>query len=255
MRLPGLQRKRSQWCRHLLLASIAIVLPVLTPAYGQATDDSRENRMTDQEDPSAVEFLRNLQLRSVVALPGGHIFSLHDSMTQRSFWMTPGEIRHGFEVLDFDPERDVLRVRYGGVERNIHLSRSRILEVDSPAEEHERVLERWQERRTERRGFRQRWEQAVSESDELREIEDHLREIIEEMRGLREALAEAREDSDAYRQVLERQRLLAREHRMLEDYLSASIAADSGFEPEDAETVELLKKLVRHAWPELEVNE
>ena len=243
--------------RHSILLRtrlLAILVLAAGPALASETviPDPQPEEATREESG----YLEQLELRSIVNLPGGTLFSLRDPEHDRSFWIEEGEARHGIQVLAFDPERQVLAVRYGPATREIPLSHARIRDIEElEEEERERVRARWRERVEERRAFQKRWQEAVQDSPELREIEDHTRDIVNEMRELREALAEAQEGSAEYDRLRDQQRFIAEEYRLLESYSRDTVAGHPAFEPEDVETVELLQQLVRYAWPEFEVTD
>lgn len=199
-------------------------------------------------------YLSQIKLRSVVALPFGELFSLHDPENERAFWIEPGEVRHGITAVAYDPERRTLKIRFGEAERTVGLSHARIRDARTASnDEIEDVRRRWEERTEERQRFQERWDAALKEHEELREIVDHAQDIFSELQELRDALDDTETETGDRPHLELRQRMIGEEYRLLEHYTVEMVATLPAFETEDVETVELLTHLVRDAWPE--VNE
>ncbi len=206
---------------------------------------------TEGQSPEAT-YLKQIELRSVVALPLGELFSLHDPENNRTFWIEPGEVRHGITAVAYDPERRTLRIRFGETERTVGLSHARIQDTRTAANEDiEQVRRRWEERTEARQRFQERWEAALEEYEELREIVDHARDIFSELQELRDALDATETTAGGLDRLESHQRMIGEEYRLLEQYTVDMIATLPAFEAEDVETVTLLTHLVRDAWPEV----
>ncbi len=249
--------RRSKQIRLHVLASVAVL--ALTVAVRLPAGSERilpvdsEERTGGEETGSAL--LERLELRAIVTLPGATVFSLRDPEDDRAFWIEPGQSRDGIRVQNFDPDRNVVVLRLGGVEREIFLKRIRIPTGQaSELFELERLQARWADREDERRRFVERWGAAVASSPELEEIQDHFRDLIGTMRELRERIEEIEEGSEPYGLLRNRQRDVASEYRLLERYVEGTIAESPAFESEDRETVDILLGLVRQSWPEIEMR-
>ncbi len=192
----------------------------------------------------SVERLERIEWRSVVTLQGDRLFGLHDRESRQTFWLQQGQRTAGFEVLAHDAERNLLTLGFGGAEREIELSRAPIRQAAEAA-----VLtaaerrERWRALQADLLALRGRWEAAAGQSPELREIEDHFRELGEELRDVMMGLAVAEEQSDDYRRLSEQRRELADEFRLLFRHSQNVVERHPGFAPGDAESLRRLQRL------------
>ncbi len=119
-----------------------------------------------------------LELRSVVALSGGHLFSLRDPETERTFWIELGETRHGVEALEFEIGLNRLTVRHRNEVRTISLSAAGVTaakEPDPTRAEHESRIQDLIEMYSERIAVAERWLEEIAQSPDLRDLDERIR--------------------------------------------------------------------------------
>ncbi len=192
-------------------------------------------------------YLDQIELRSVVSLPGERMFSLHDPVNDRRFWIQTGQTRYGIEAVAFDEETNLLTLRHAETERQLGLAGARIgrgepeREVDERAlrqsEREQRLAEREQrhEERDRWRDLRERIRDEAETSTEIAAISEAFTGYREEMRTLRAALQEADRDSPEF-QALRAQVLELNES--FEDFREAAgdtLAEHPAFSEEDVE--------------------
>lgn len=206
------------------------------------------------ETPSAEDaaYLEQIELRSVVTLRGETLFSISDPENDRTFWISPGETLHGLEVVGHDADEESITLRYGEVERELSLSRSRVRSTPEPAEvpgEPGEVLspgerrEQWRAMREDMMAFRERWEAAAEDSPEIQAIEERMRETGEAMREVMMGLAEAEEGSEEHRDLLEQRNELGEAFRQNFRETRAIIEDHPGFEARDIEVMDRMRRM------------
>ncbi len=88
---------------------------VLAPAAGEARGSTGGLNET-------------LELRGFTEAGGEYAFSIYNRETGRGHWLWLNEPSEGYEVTNFDPERNTARIRYNNQTATISLERSRIVE-------------------------------------------------------------------------------------------------------------------------------
>ncbi len=231
---------RSGYFQALTTGGLVLGAFLLTALVAHANDTGGR----EQEVPVS-KHLEQIELRSIVSLPGELMFSLHDPEADRTFWIQTGETRNEIQAVEFDDETNLLTLRHGEVERQIGLTTRRsnhgsTEEVADTSDEDERRTE-WRERREERRAewreFREKWEAAAEDSPELREISEHFNELRGEMRDLRRAMRDADRDSEQFQELRSRGRELREELGLLHEYASETISEHPDFDEGDADRV------------------
>jgi hypothetical protein len=195
------------------------------------------------ENDEVSDPLDRVELRSVASLPGGMIFSIHESESEQTFWIEVGQTVNGIEAVAFDADTNRLTLRYGESERVLGLSHRRVRNPDeidpnelSRRERRElRRQEQTEQARQEWQDFRQRFETAASQSPEIREIREHFGELREEWRQLREDMQGVERDSEEFNALRERGRQLRQEQRMLHNYAMDTITQHPSFNEDDAD--------------------
>ncbi len=195
-----------------------------------------------QEGEELSDYLERVELRSVVSLPGGTMFSIHDPESENTFWIEVGQSVNGLEAVGFNAATNRLSLRVGDSEREVGLARRRVGDPDAVNPEDLSRGERRELRREEAReqwqDFQQRFQRAAQESPEIREIREQFGELRGEWRGLREEMQGIDRDSDEFNALRERGRQLREEQRMLHRVARDVVAQSSHFEEQHVEFVD-----------------
>ncbi len=158
------------------------------------------------------EYLERLELRSVVRLPGGSMFSLRDPAEESTFWIEPGQNRDGLQIISFDAEKNLLTLRHGDARRTLSLSSARIQATAEPAPSSGAGGgDPSPNPRAEVNAFLERWNSAAEDSSELKELEDHFREVVGQIQRVNNALRDTEEGSDARERLINVRNELNRE--------------------------------------------
>ncbi len=186
-------------------AALLLAALILVGSFSQGNllaESGEENPATTVAAPARIapvsEYLERLELRSVVRLPGGPMFSLRDPAEGTTFWIEPGQNRDGLQVVGFDAEKNLLTLRHGDARRTLSLSSARIQATAEPAPASGGDGgEPSPNPRAEVYAFLERWNAAVEDSSELKELEDHFREVVGQIQRVNNALRDTEEGSDA----------------------------------------------------------
>ncbi len=154
-------------------AALLAATALLTGPFAFAGEDGVEETEVDVS-----EYLERIELRSITALPGMHMFSLHDPENNQRFWIRIGETRHGIEAVAFDPEKNHLHLRHGENDRHAGLARGHIISGEEVPDREGQGSER-QQRQTERVERQSEREARQDERDQWRDLRERLRTVAE----------------------------------------------------------------------------
>jgi hypothetical protein len=234
------------------LTAAAITGGLACPAWAEEVlDQPRE-----EEDEVLLEF------RSVVVLDGKNHYSLHDLANGTSFWVSDGNTHQGVEVVEFDPEENLLTVYYADDVRHLPLSAARVEELTaedgSGATEGETRLERdaaredWRQRYRE---FQSQWAEAAAVTPALRSLEGQSRELIEEYRQTRAARRAAERGSEERGILRAQERTMSEEIRLLAEYGALYASQTPQFAGQEIEPMQRqLRRMMFRGSPRQEEN-
>lgn len=201
-----------------------------------------------QNGVSSEDYLKRLEWRGILVLPGDTQFSLHDQPGERSFWISMGQVRNGVEIVEYDENQ--VTVRHGEATRSISLSTSSVAALEGghsaappplvvigkSGSEESRGQPETPSFDPER--AKKLWQQALAESGQLREIDQQFRNINGEEEKVAEALAALESDDPDYESIASRQKELQEERRILMEGASTELRNSSGLSQEAGKELE-----------------
>ena len=165
------------------------------------------------------------------------MFSLRDPLDDTSFWIEAGQTRNGLEVVGFDDKRNRLTLRHDGAVRTLPLSFARIQALPEAATRPEVAedtrRERGSHQREEIEAFLEKWQTVARESEELREIEDHFREVVSRIQRVNNALGDADEGSENRDRLLGMRNELRQEFALLQRHAARTLSEHPEFDEFD----------------------
>ncbi len=196
------------------------------------------------------EYLANIELRSIVTLPGTRMFSLHDPENNQGFWIEVGQTRHGIEAVAFDPETNRLHLRHGEYDRHVGLARGYVISGDGTpdgegqgserqqrqAERVERQSEREdrQDERDQWRDLRERLRTVGGNSPEIAAISERFSAYRAEMRTLDNALSEADRGSGEFVELSGQLEALLDNYNQFQEFATETLMEHPDFDEADA---------------------
>lgn len=173
------------------------------------------------------EYLQSLEWRGVLSVGDEVEFSFHHSGGGGSgFWIRPGQIRSGIEVIDYNIEQNRVTVRRGEAVRTLSLSDAFVKELEGEVSAAPPPLVVIGGRQAGEAnddsdngplpgGIEGAWQQALESSGQLREIDQQMRKINEDEANVANSLSSLSEDDPAYARLQERQQEIHEQRRVL----------------------------------------
>ncbi len=228
-----------------LVAAPLAATALLTASFAVAGENGIE-----ETEVEVSEYLEQIELRSIVALPGTRMFSLHDPENNQGFWIQVGQTRHGIQALAFDPETNRLHLRHGEYDRHVGLARSYVISGEGApdgegqgSEQQRRQSERV-ERQSERedrqdardqwRDLRERLRTVGEESPEIAAISERFSAYREEMRTLGNAMSEAERGSEEFVELSGKLEALLDNYSQFQESATETLMEHPDFDEADA---------------------
>jgi hypothetical protein len=168
------------------------------------------------------EYLERFEWRGVTELPGEVRISLYDRASEGSFWIVPGEVRAGVEVVAYDRVEEQVVLRHGDATRTLSLATASVAPLEAaepeapeaqPEAEDPAPVGEWDEDRTER--VAGNWQEAAQRSPVLREVTEGVDELVRQRELLANGMRLTDPESPEFASLLERQARLAEEEERL----------------------------------------
>ncbi|MCC5788351.1 MAG: hypothetical protein JJT75_01860 [Opitutales bacterium] len=218
----------------------------------------------EEELSSEEERLGSVELRSIFSLAGEIRFSLHDPVLDRSFWLEPGQVRHDYEIVEYDVQEGRLVLALGDFEREVGLATSRVSTLEEETEEESSAAanEGGEENDNQRGGRRGRrmsdedreelqrlggvLQEAREASPRVEELHGNFVEMMGDFRRVRRDARELDRDSESFRELMEIRQNLVEEFRELNQVARDEISTIDSLSAEDRE--QLGERLHQVVW-------
>lgn len=180
-----------------------------------------------RQSASPEEYLQKLEWRGVLSLGDEAEFSFHHADGEGSgFWIRPGQIRGGIEVIDYNIQQNRVTVRRGEAVRTLSLSDAFVKNLEGEVSASPPPLVVIDGRQSGEDSGEQKeqplpdgiegtWQQALEESGQLREIDQQMRKINEDEVRVAESLSSLSEDDPAFSRLKDRQQEIQEQRRVL----------------------------------------
>lgn len=125
-----------QTTRAMLLATVMALAAMPAQAVEVADDPFARPGLAAPLAAPQVSPLESLELTGISTIGGPTWVCLADRATQRTRWLAVGETTDGIAALEYDRQRDVVRVQSGSASRWISLRKATIVTMDLPRMDH-----------------------------------------------------------------------------------------------------------------------